>query len=555
MHNTPILFRSHVRRAITLCALIAVAACAGATASGSGGGSSSLGGAAPIVGPPRGTVVVVGGGGMGPEIYKAFIDAAGGPNALIVDVPTAGGDTIYPADWRGANGFKAAGAKNVVVLHSNPDRKDLANSDSFTTILKRAGGIWFEGGRQFYLVDSYGGTKTETEFMNVLARGGVVGGSSAGASILGSFMVRGAPSSNNMIMEYPGYTRGFGYLRNTGVDQHVVARERLADIADSLIPRHPEMLFISEDEGTAWVVKGDVGEIVGRNKAFVYNGKDANDPGKPFTTLFPGDKYHLGARKIISRALDESPLTHAFIDSVFASIGGGKATVHIAQEGRVLIAKGYGVEAQRKYTPVTAIPNFPIGAIGDGFLAAATLAVVRDGKLKLDEPLSSGGSTTIREYLTGASAAPEGSKKVARLLIERSGGKLADLMQRRVFSSIGGQRTRADEDGAILSNVDDLYRWELGLTANTALTISGPDSMFAPGGGTGNGNGLGWRSDVYRGIARHSAFVAPDGKQGAFIRVPGRRASIIILTDRTDFDARTAASRITDRLLFNASSR
>ena len=185
MHNTPILFRSHVRRAIPLCALIAVAACAGATASGSGGGSSSLGGAAPIVGPPRGTVVVVGGGGMGPEIYKAFIDAAGGPNALIVDVPTAGGDTIYPADWRGANGFKAAGAKNVVVLHSNPDRKDLANSDSFTTILKRAGGIWFEGGRQFHLVDSYGGTKTETEVMNVLARGGVDGGSSAGASIHG----------------------------------------------------------------------------------------------------------------------------------------------------------------------------------------------------------------------------------------------------------------------------------------------------------------------------------------------------------------------------------
>ena len=154
---------------------------------------------------------------------------------------------------------------------------------------RRAGGVWFEGGRQFHLVDSYGGTRTETEIMNVLARGGIVGGSSAGASILGSFMVRGAPSSNNFIMEYPGYTRGFGYLRNTGIDQHVVARERLADIPDSLVARHPDMLFISEDEGTAWIVKGDEAEIAGRNKAFVYNGRDPKDPGKPYTMLLPGE--------------------------------------------------------------------------------------------------------------------------------------------------------------------------------------------------------------------------------------------------------------------------
>src|SRR6266581_114915 len=58
------------------------------------------------VGPARGTVMVVGGGSMGPEIYKAFIDAAGGPDALILDVPNAGGtDTGGPntgAPWRNA---------------------------------------------------------------------------------------------------------------------------------------------------------------------------------------------------------------------------------------------------------------------------------------------------------------------------------------------------------------------------------------------------------------------------------------------------------------------
>ena len=104
----------------------------------------------------------------------------------------------------------------------------------------------------------------------MLARGGVVGGSSAGASILGGFMVRGAPSSNNLIMHYPDYQKGFGYLKNAGIDQHVVARERLPDLADSISTKYPKLLGISEDEGTAWVVSGDTATIIGKSKAFVY---------------------------------------------------------------------------------------------------------------------------------------------------------------------------------------------------------------------------------------------------------------------------------------------
>src|SRR3954463_5819481 len=188
---------------------------------------AAAGAQTPRVGPDHGAVLVVGGGSLGPEVLGKFIELAGGPDALIVDVPTAGGDSVYPADWQGTRSLKAAGAKHVVVLHTTDKR--LADTDSFASVLSRAGGVWFEGGRQFHLVDSYAGTKTERAFHDVLARGGVVGGSSAGASILGSFMVRGAPSNDNFIMYYPGYEKGFGFLRNTGIAQHVVARERLPD--------------------------------------------------------------------------------------------------------------------------------------------------------------------------------------------------------------------------------------------------------------------------------------------------------------------------------------
>src|SRR5687768_3675175 len=268
------------------------------------------------VGPPRGTVIVVGGGSMGPEIYAEFIKAAGGPDALIIDVPNAGGGESYGQDAAGTRGFRAAGAKNVHVLHTR-DRK-IADTDSFVAVIKKAGGVWFDGGRQFHLVNDYGGTKTEAAFREVLERGGVVGGSSAGASILGDFLVRGAPSSNNRIMDYPGYQKGFAYLKNTGIDQHVVARERLPDLADSILTKYPNMLAISEDEGTAWVVRGDTGTIIGRSKAFVYGGTEPNDPGSPFLTLRPGDTYNLATRRVMRRAIEGSAITMAFVDSVFA---------------------------------------------------------------------------------------------------------------------------------------------------------------------------------------------------------------------------------------------
>src|SRR5439155_22414443 len=91
------------------------------------------------VGPARGTVIVVGGGGQGPEIYKAFIDAAGGPDAIILDVPNAGGNDTVSAN--AGQAWRTAGAKNVVVLFTK-DRK-VADSDSFVAIIKKAGGVWF----------------------------------------------------------------------------------------------------------------------------------------------------------------------------------------------------------------------------------------------------------------------------------------------------------------------------------------------------------------------------------------------------------------------------
>ncbi len=485
-------------------------------------------GSAPKVGPPNGTVIVVGGGSMGPEIYQRFINAAGGPDALIVDVPTAGGDSVYTQNASGTRGWKQAGAKNIYVLHTK-DRK-LADSDSFAAILSKAGGVWFEGGRQFHLVDSYAGTKTERAFHDVLARGGVVGGSSAGASIIGSFLVRGAPSSNNFIMDSPGYEKGFGFLRGVGIDQHVVARERLADLADSIMPKYPDLLGISEDEGTAWVVRGDTAEIIGRNKAFVYGGKDPTDAGKPFLTLHPGDTYNLAARRVVRRASDGSPVTAGFIDSLFQKYSDqrlGGATVLVAQNGAVLVDRSYGIPEQAKYMPTTTVPQFPLGAMSGVFSALCA---------QIPEPPPARGGT--RPDSAGRRGGRGASTRTP----------FQNCVAGRISTPVGMHKTEATTDDQVQSNVDELYRLALGLE-NPRAFIRDTTSGDSSGGRVFDAN-RGWQSDVYRGLSRFSAYGLANGKRDAFVRVPEKRTTIIVLTNDDSADVRAITDRITDRLLF-----
>jgi CubicO group peptidase (beta-lactamase class C family) len=349
----------------------------------------------------------------------------------------------------------------------------------------------------------------------------------------------------------PGYEEGFGFLRGVAIDQHVVARERLADLADSLLPRRPELLGISEDEGTAWLVRGDTAEIIGRNKAFVYGGREPNDPGKPFLTLYPGDRYDLGARRVLHRANDESPVTHAFVDSLFKGVtmgSGSEATVLVARNGKVLVDGAYGVPPQAKYMPTTTVPNFPLGGLSGSFQAVAALVAARDGKLSLDEPIGVG-STTVRDYLAAPPIWTDSGRAVAALITKRTGTRFDTLITRRIFAPIGAHKTNAFADGQLESNVDELYRWELGLEHNREFAA---DSIIETDGSTDVRqfpSHAGWRADSYRGVSRYTAYGTANGLRNAFVRIPDQKIAIIILSNSDDVDARKLADAITDKLV------
>lgn len=254
-------------------------------------------------GPKRGWLVIVGGNLHDPAIVRRFIELAGGPDAPLVMIPTASAGDHFDLSYPGLEKFRDAGATNMTLLHTR-DRA-VANTDSFVAPLRHARGVWFFGGRQWRLADAYLGTRTEAAIDSVLARGGVVGGSSAGATIQGSFLVRGDTKTNTIMMG--DHQKGFGLLPGVAIDQHVLVRNREFDLIP-VIERHPKLLGIGLDENTAIVVHGDRFQVIGQSYVAIYDPTHRLDSGGRFYFLRAGDRYDLTTRTAYRPVQVERPL-------------------------------------------------------------------------------------------------------------------------------------------------------------------------------------------------------------------------------------------------------
>lgn len=258
---------------------------------------------APQVGPERGSLVIAGGAMRSGEIYRRFIELAGGPDAPLVMIPTAGGAEGYDQFHPGLNAWRANGARNLTVLHTTDPAE--ADTEEFVAPLLDAAGVYFFGGRQWRLVDAYAGTRTEREIRAVLERGGVIGGSSAGATIQGSYLVRGDTRTNTVMMG--DHTEGFGYLRNVAIDQHVLRRNRHFDLIE-VIEAHPHLLGIGIDENTALVVRGDLAQVMGESYVLVYDNQTTTGAAGQFYFLAPGDRFNLATREASRPSNSTRPL-------------------------------------------------------------------------------------------------------------------------------------------------------------------------------------------------------------------------------------------------------
>lgn len=258
-------------------------------------------------GPENGSLLIIGGGGVNEQFWEEMKKLMGGSDKHLVVIPTAiSSDTLSEEILDNfKSGFIDRGFSNVTVLHTR-DRNE-ADSDDFINPLKSASGVWFSGGRQWRHADSYLNTKFHQACNEVLNRGGVIAGSSAGATIQGSYLARGDSKANTIMMG--DHEEGLGFFKNVAIDQHLLARNRQFDMFE-ILDYKPELLGIGIDENTAIIVKKNKLKVIGESYVSIYDGTrwsaerdtiyQLPKGSREFYMLKARDEYDLKKRKIIT---------------------------------------------------------------------------------------------------------------------------------------------------------------------------------------------------------------------------------------------------------------
>ena len=251
--------------------------------------------AAPLAAQPanvRGSLLILGGGPRPQSVLDRFVELAGGANARILVLPMASANA-EGAGESGARAFQRAGAGDVRSLVLTRER---ASSPDIAREFDGITGIYFPGGVQSRLTAVLDGTPAEIAIREVYHRGGVVGGTSAGAAVLTTPMFTGGErrpggerpdSSQSWITidrDNVETASGFELLPGAIVDQHFVRRRRHNRLM-SLVLENPTLVGAGIDESTAIEVRPDgTWTILGESVVVIYDARAASTTG-PGTDL------------------------------------------------------------------------------------------------------------------------------------------------------------------------------------------------------------------------------------------------------------------------------
>jgi len=220
----------------------------------------------------RGALLLCGGGPLPTSVLELFFQYGKGEEGKLVIIPTASALSDSGDFSRSFGSWADFNWGKVDILHAS-NRED-AEAEDFAITLKDATAVWMSGGDQRRLAERYQGTAVETEIRNVMHRGGVVGGTSAGSAIASRVMISGG-------QKQPQIANGLDLLPNSIIDQHFTQRLRHDRLA-SAVASHPERVGIGIDESTGLLVGKKRAQVVGDGAVYVY--ASFQKPAKPVST-------------------------------------------------------------------------------------------------------------------------------------------------------------------------------------------------------------------------------------------------------------------------------
>jgi cyanophycinase len=229
-----------------------------------------------------GTLVIAGGGDLPAIVNQRFWELAGGKRARLVIIPAydATKDDIsrLKLEW------KRWPFHSVTVLQAV--ERSIAENPDFANPILNADAVWLSGGDQSWLADLYADTPVETQLQALLDRGGIIGGTSAGASIMTRVMIEEGQRHAKL-------NRGLDLLKDSVVDQHFFHRNRPQRLIGA-VKEQPHLIGFGVDEGTALVVNLPNGRlrVIGKSYVMACIAGD-QDEATRLEILKPGDSIFL----------------------------------------------------------------------------------------------------------------------------------------------------------------------------------------------------------------------------------------------------------------------
>lgn len=132
-------------------------------------------------------------------------------------------------------------------------------------------GVFFSGGDQLRISSQIGDTPFETRIIDIYKNGGVIAGTSAGASVMAETMLIRGPNAESHRIGDLHMAPGMGLLRDVIIDQHFAERGRIGRLLGA-VALNPRILGIGIDEDTAIVVRRRKFEVIGSGAVYIVDG-------------------------------------------------------------------------------------------------------------------------------------------------------------------------------------------------------------------------------------------------------------------------------------------
>jgi cyanophycinase len=232
--------------------------------------------------PFKGKLIIIGGGDILDTMYNLFAKEIGGKDKPIVYIPTATDDEPWIQAGEHLVKFTSRGFTNLTTVHTRDKQK--ANDPVFIDRIRKAKGVFIGGGDQANIANAFLGTAVHQELFALLNRGGIIMGTSAGATIMGDLMITGweQRKAPNVLHTYP---PGLAFMKNTSIDQHVLVRNRQFDLVP-MMEANTNILGMALDEATAAYVNRDSIQVIGRSYMMIYDQQDWNNQKKEWGKVY-----------------------------------------------------------------------------------------------------------------------------------------------------------------------------------------------------------------------------------------------------------------------------